>query len=196
MAQSENDNEQMLLRLIAGGDEKATGMLYSQYVRYLTAVCSRYIRSDEDVKDVLQDCFIKIFSSIKSFEYRGEGSLKGWMTKIVINETLKFIKRNSRLDFVELNNGGMDMPDEEPQMEGIPSSVIYQMIRALPDGYRTIFNLYVIEEKSHKEIADLLNIKESTSASQLHRAKAILADKIRQYNDERLTSKQDERKMA
>jgi|SRR5574344_54955 RNA polymerase sigma factor (sigma-70 family) len=196
MAQSENDNEQMLLRRIASGDEKATGMLYSRYVRYLTAVCSRYIRSDEDVKDVLQDCFIKIFSSVRSFEYRGEGSLKGWMTKIVINETLKFIQRNSRLDFVELNNEKMDLPDEEPNMEGISSSVIYEMIRSLPDGYRTIFNLYVIEEKSHKEIADLLNIKESTSASQLHRAKAILADKIRQYNDKRLTSKQDERRMA
>lgn len=196
MAQSENDNEQMLLCLIAGGDEKATGMLYSQYVRYLTAVCSRYIRSDEDVKDVLQDSFIKIFSSIKTFEYRGEGSLKGWMTRIVINETLKFMKRNSRLDFVQLSNEKMDLPDEEQKIEGIPSSVIYEMIRSLPDGYRTIFNLYVIEEKSHKEIADLLNIKESTSASQLHRAKAILADKIRQYNDERLNSRQDERRMA
>lgn len=196
MAHSESVSEKMLLHLITGGDENATAMLYRQYVRYLTAVCSRYIRSDEDVKDVLQDSFLKIFSYIQSFEYRGEGSLKGWMTRILLNETLKFIKRNSRFDFVELSNDNINLPYEEPQMEGVSSSVIHQMIRSLPDGYRTIFNLYVIEEKSHREIADLLNIKESTSASQLHRAKAILAAKIKQYNDERITLRQDERKMA
>ncbi len=182
MTPNGTDNEETLARLIAYGDGQAMRTLYGRYVRYLSAVCSRYIRNDEDIKDILQDAFLKIFSSIGSFEYRGDGSLKGWMTRIVLNETLGFIKRNSRLNLVELNPEETNIPDEDPETEGIPPAVIHSMIRALPDGYRTIFNLYVIEEKSHKEIAELLGIKENSSASQLHRAKAMLAEKINKYN--------------
>ena len=107
--------------------------------------------------------------------------MKGWMTKITLNETLTFIKNNSRLRFVELKQEEIDKI-EEPNTEGIPPAVIHSMIRELPDGYRTIFNLYVIEGKSHKEIAELLGIKPDSSASQLHRAKAMLAEKIKKYN--------------
>lgn len=156
--------------------------LYSTYVRYLAALCSRYIINNEDVKDILQDSFLKIFSGISSFEYRGKGSLKGWITKITVNETLKFLQKNNRFDFVEISEQEHDNPDEEPDVDALPSSVLFKLIRELPDGYRTIFNLYVIENKTHKEIARLLDIKESTSASQLHRAKSLLATKIRQYN--------------
>ncbi len=156
--------------------------VYATYVRYLAAICSRYIINDEDVKDVLQDSFLKIFSSITSFEYRGKGSLKGWITRITVNETLKFLQKNNRFEFVEISEQEHDKPDEEPDVDALPSSVLFQLIRELPDGYRTIFNLYVIENKSHKEIAKLLDIKESTSASQLHRAKSLLATKIRRYN--------------
>ena len=177
----ENETEHKLLRLVQKGDKQAMKKVYDSYIKYLTAVCFRYINDYENVKDVLQDSFLKIFSAINSFEYRGPGSLKGWMTKVVVNETLKFIKRNNQFLFVELQHEKMNIIDEEPNTEGISSSIIYQMIKDLPDGYRTIFNLYVIEQKSHKEIAELLNIKESTSASQLHRAKALLANKIREY---------------
>lgn len=176
-----SDNEEMLLHLIRESNAAAMRTLYCRYVRYLTAVCSRYIAGDEDVKDVLQDAFLKIFSSIGSFKYRGEGSLKAWMTKIVLNEALKFLRQNSRLRFVELKAEAADIPEEAPVTEGIPASIIHAMIRELPDGYRTIFNLYIVENKSHREIADLLAIKESTSASQLHRAKAMLAEKIKRY---------------
>ena len=156
--------------------------VYSTYIRYLAAICSRYMVNNEDVKDVLQDSFLKIFSGIASFEYRGRGSLKGWITKITVNETLKFLQKNNRFEFVEISEQEHDKPDEEPDVDALPSSVLFNLIRELPDGYRTIFNLYVIENKSHKEIAKLLDIKESTSASQLHRAKSLLATKIRQYN--------------
>lgn len=156
--------------------------VYSTYIRYLAAICSRYIVNNEDVKDVLQDSFLKIFSGIASFEYRGRGSLKGWITKITVNEILKFLQKNNRFEFVEISEQEHDKPDEEPDVDALPSSVLFNLIRELPDGYRTIFNLYVIENKSHKEIAKLLDIKESTSASQLHRAKSLLATKIRQYN--------------
>lgn len=157
--------------------------VYSSYVRYLSAVCARYIPNDEDVKDVLQESFLRIFDGIGSFEYRGKGSLKGWLTKITVNEALKFIRRNDKIEFVDISSHQDIQPDEEPDIDSVPSSVIFRLIRELPDGYRTIFNLYVIENRSHKEIAALLGIKESTSASQLHRAKLLLATKIRQYNN-------------
>lgn len=78
-------------------------LIYSQYIRYLTAVCSRYIVDDEDVKDVLQESFLKIFASLGRFQYRGEGSLKAWMSKITINETLKFISRTQRIDYTRIS---------------------------------------------------------------------------------------------
>ena len=156
--------------------------VYSTYIRYLAAICSRYIINSEDVKDVLQESFLKIFSAISSFEYKGKGSLKGWVTRITINESLKFLQKNNRFEFVEISAQEHDQPEEEPDVDTLPASVLFDFIRKLPDGYRTIFNLYVVEHKSHKEIAKLLEIKESTSASQLHRAKSLLAAKIRQYN--------------
>lgn len=182
MSQKEIDSEELLAELVKKGDEQAVRMLYCRSVRYLTAVCSRYICDGEDVRDVLQEAFLKILASIKSFEYRGDGSLKAWMARITLNETLKFIRNNSRLQFVELKQEEMDKIDEEPDTEGIPPVAIHEMIRELPDGYRTVFNLYVVEGKSHKEIAELLGIKADSSASQLHRAKAMLAEKIKKYN--------------
>ena len=103
------------------------------------------------------------------------------MARIVLNETLKFIHPSGRPVFVPLPEDMTDIADELPDLNGVPLPTIHQMIRELPQGYRTIFNLYVFEEKSHKEIASMLGIKESTSASQLHRAKAILAKKVNAY---------------
>lgn len=156
--------------------------LYDRYAGFLTAVCSRYIENREDVKDLMQDSFIRIFSSIGSFEYRGEGSLKAWMSRIVINNTLKYIRDNIQKGMISIDEDIPDVPDEEiPEISEIPPSVIQEMIRRLPEGYRTVFNLFVFEGKSHKEIAMLLGIKENSSASQLHRAKALLAGWIREY---------------
>lgn len=156
--------------------------LYDRYAGFLTAVCSRYIENKEDVKDLMQDSFIRIFSSIGSFEYRGEGSLKAWMSRIVINNTLKYIRDNIQKGMISIDEDIPDVPDEEiPEISEIPPSVIQEMIRRLPEGYRTVFNLFVFEGKSHKEIAMLLGIKENSSASQLHRAKALLAGWIREY---------------
>lgn len=101
------------------------------------------------------------------------------MSRIVVNESLKLLKKANDFEFTELAEGEYSIPSEEPDIDRIPSSVIHQLIRELPDGYRTIFNLYVIEERSHNEIAKMLNIKVSTSASQLHRAKAMLASRIK-----------------
>ena len=172
--------ERMLARLRAG-DATAAEQLYRLHVRYLTAVCSRYLASDEDVKDVLQESFIKIFSSIARFKPQGEGSLRAWMSRIVANECINHLKASSRLSLTTLTEGTTHLPDEEPEVEDIPAEVLHRFVRELPEGYRLVFNLYVMEGKSHHEIADMLGIKEGTSASQLYKAKAVLAEKIKEY---------------
>ena len=174
--------EERWLRKALDGDNTATEWIYRKHVRYLSALCSRYITEDEDIRDVLQESFIKIFTSLDRFRYRGEGSLKAWMAKITLNETLKFVRNNSRLPIDSIDDKDMNIADgDSMETEDIPTDVLHQFIRELPDGYRTVFNLYVIDDKSHKEIAQLLGIKENTSASQLHKAKSMLAQKIKHY---------------
>lgn len=174
--------EERWLRKALDGDNTAIEWIYRKHVRYLSALCSRYITEDEDIKDVLQESFIKIFTSLDSFKYRGEGALKAWMAKITLNETLKFVRNNRRLPIDSIDDKDMNIADgDSMETEDIPTDVLHQFIRELPDGYRTVFNLYVIDDKSHKEIAQLLGIKENTSASQLHKAKSMLAQKIKHY---------------
>lgn len=174
--------EERWLRKALDGDNTATEWIYRKHVRYLSALCSRYITEDEDIKDVLQESFIKIFTSLDSFKYRGEGALKAWIAKITLNETLKFVRNNSRLPIDSIDDKDTNIADgDSMETEDIPTDVLHQFIRELPDGYRTVFNLYVIDDKSHKEIAQLLGIKENTSASQLHKAKSMLAQKIKHY---------------
>lgn len=179
--------EQHLLHRLQEGDAAAFRSLYQQTVRYLTAVCSRYIPNNEDVRDVLQDSYLHAYSALPSFAYRGEGSLRAWLVRIVVNESLLFLRRTEPMPTEEITDECADIPDDGVDTGAIPSAVIYEAIRTLPTGYRTVFNLYVIEGKSHSEIADLLHIGESSSASQLHRAKALLAARLRQWQKEQET---------
>lgn len=183
--------EQILLRQIGKGDSRATKKLYDLYSGYLFSICSRYVSSREDAKDLLQESFIKILSSIQQFKYLGKGSLKAWMSKITVNEALKHLRKTAKTSFIIYGDnepGIADIADSDtpPDLEDIPASAVLDMVRRLPVGYRTIFNLYVFEQKSHKEIADLLKIKESTSASQLHRAKALLCKWVEEYRKNNL----------
>ncbi len=176
------DSDFTLLNKIRNGDHNAFAALYHRYGKYLYAVCTRYISCDEDAQDILQEAFIKIYNSISSFQISETASVKAWLLKIVINEALKFLRDKQKVCFTDID--GIELPDTtdfNTNTAAIPSDEIYKMIRSLPAGYRTVFNLYVIEGKSHKEIADMLGIKEDSSASQLHRAKTLLAQKIKDY---------------
>ena len=155
-------------------------MVYDKYIEYLSAVCARYVVEEDDRKDVLQDTFIKVFTTINRFEYRGEGSLKAWMMKIAVNEALRFLQKNVAANRVEYEPQLHDCV-EEPEVEGVPDDVINEMILSLPTGYRMVFNLYVFEQKTHKEIGQLLGIAADSSASQLSRAKSLLAKKVEEY---------------
>ena len=176
------EKEQIFVNRLLSKEESAWKELFKAHSGNLSYICSRYIIGKEDIHDVLQNSFIKMFRSIDSFEYRGRGSLRAWISRIVVNECLKYIRQNA--DF-KINTEFFDFPDipneEEPNLEEIPQAEIMELIRSLPEGYRTVFNLFVFEEKSHKEIAGLLGIAENSSASQFHRAKAMLVQKIKEY---------------
>ena len=175
------DKEQHIIKLFRRGDASAMDMLYAEYADYLTAVCARYIPDDDELKDVLQESFIKIFSKIGEFNYRGNGSLRAWITRITINESLQSIRKKKNSPIVNIEKEPPDIQDDEPEIDNISEEVLTNMIRQLPDGYRTVFNLFVIEGKSHKEIAEILNIKADSSASQFHKAKKQLAKMIKNY---------------
>lgn len=166
--------------------QSATEILYRRYVEHLSSVCYRYMANEEDVKDVLQESFVRIFSSMERFSYRGEGSLKAWMTKIVVSRALTFLRNNKRLLTTDGNATEMDIGEEAPPDTGLLSDdELHALIRTLPDGYRTVLNLFVFEDKSHKEIAEILGIRESSSASQYFHAKNLLARKIKDYLSKR-----------
>lgn len=155
--------------------------LYQMYVEELSSVCYRYVPDEDDAKDVLQNSFIKIFTSVTAIKYQNEKAFKGWMMKIVANEALSFLKNRKKVLFVEQDIGQEEEEQQEdPDLEQISSDELHRLISELPAGYRMVVNLYVFEGYSHKLIAELLNISEHTSASQFYYAKKLLARKIKE----------------
>ena len=143
----------------------------------------RYIADEEDVKDVIQNALVHIFSHITDFKYRGNGSLEAWVVRIAVNESLKFLRTKVQYELLQPDYDVIDDSEDDPSVRDIPPDIIRQMLNRLPTGYRTVLNLYVFEGKSHQEIARLLGIKKDSSASQLLRAKSMLAQMIRKYNN-------------
>lgn len=165
------------------GNNRARKELYEQYGGRLLGVCLRYAGDRDTAQDLLHDGFLKIFGSFDKFTWRGDGSLRAWMERVMVNTALQFLRKN---DVISQSTSLEELSDdyEEPDasaVELIPQSVLMQFINELPTGYRTVFNLYTFEEKSHKEIAQLLNINEKSSASQLFRAKGVLAKRVREW---------------
>ena len=161
--------------------QRAMSQLYQMYVEELSSVCYRYVPMESDAKDVLQNSFIKIFTSLSTFEYRDELSFVAWMKKVVVNEAIKFLKERKKLSFVNQDVNQLQISEEEPEVERITADELHQLISELPDGYRTVINLFVFEDYSHREIAEMLGIKENTSASQLYHAKRLLARTIKEF---------------
>lgn len=181
-----HDTEQHIVQLFGRGDASAMSRLYAEYARYLTGVCARYIPDADDRKDVLQEAFIQIYTQMPTFVYRGRGSLRAWVTRIVVNQALMFIRRHAQLATVEADATLPDVPEEEPAIDELSEDDILTLIQQLPAGYRMVFNLYAIEGKTHGEIAQLLGIRPDSSASQYARARRLLAKMI---NDYRLKTK-------
>ena len=155
----EKEMVNQLVERIRQKDQRAMSQLYQLYVEELSSVCYRYVPSEDDAKD----------------------AFKAWMKQVVANEALSFLKNRKKLLFVEQDQTA-DEADEEsasPDTERISPDELHQLISELPDGYRMVLNLYVFENYSHRQIASLLGIKESTSASQLYYAKKLLTKRIK-----------------
>lgn len=164
-------------------ERKAQRELYDKYAPRLLAVVLRYEPRREAAQDVLQDALIKAFSSFKQFEWRGEGSLRAWLERLTINQSLNYLRESKRIVYDDLEGisvGDLAEPTAD-EVTGISQQKILDMIAELPPGYRTIFNLFCIDEYSHKEISKMLGINEKSSSSQLFRAKALLAKKVKAY---------------
>ncbi len=181
---------QMEERILAEGCRKGDGAarreLYDRFAGRLMAVCLRYAGDRSTAEDLLHDAFLKIYGAFDRFSYRGPGSLRAWMERITVNVALEWLRNRSRRGFTELDEGRVaaTVADPEPtpsEMAAVPREVLLRFIAELPEGYRTVFNLYCIEEYSHREIARLLGINEKSSSSQLFRARALLARRIRDY---------------
>lgn len=173
-------NERQMIEAIKDGDRHAMKMLYDAYASYAMVICRRYLRDSDTVYDVLQDGFIKIFNGLAHFNYQSNNGLKGWIAQIFVNECLDRLRKNKKISFTDKIPD--DIEDDEPSVEIISPETLLNLISRLPDGYRTVLNLYIFEEMSHKEIARELGIKEGTSASQYLRAKKLLATMINKHN--------------
>lgn len=176
------EREQDIVQRVAKGDRKATRALYGDTICRMTSVCSRYVNDPDAVNDVLQESYLSIFSTIGKFQYKGEGSLLAWMTRIVVHKSVDWVKREMRRGAVELP---VDLPetidDDTAEHSNLSADAIHSIIRQMPAGYRAVFNMYVLDGMSHKQIASELGITENTSASQLARAKAWLKNEVKQH---------------
>ncbi|MBA4852156.1 RNA polymerase sigma factor [Emticicia sp. BO119] len=148
--------------------------VYDRFVKRMFRLCLRYVKFEADAQELLMNGFLKFFNSVAKIEYRGENTLEPYLKKLMVNECLMFI-RQRKMDWVLME----EITDQEPisdfsAYETFDEEVIYQLVLKLPDGYRTVFNLYAIEGFSHKEIAAQLRISENTSKTQLFKARLIL----------------------
>jgi RNA polymerase sigma-70 factor (ECF subfamily) len=165
------------------GDNKARKELYEQYKGKMYALILRYMPDRDVARDVLHDGFIAVFTRFDRFEWRQEGSLRAWISRLFVNEVLQHLRAKDILrDTVDIGKTleTFSMP-EDINVESIPSNILHHFISELPTGYRTVFNLFALDGLSHKEIGMMLNISEHTSSSQFYRAKQIIARKISEY---------------
>jgi len=162
------------------GDRRMQEELYRRFAPKMYAVCLRYSNNSEDAQDLLQEGFIKVYRNLHRF--RAEGSFEGWIRRVFVNTSIEhFRKKSAKLSMVSEKEESTIEDTDISALESMAEKDIINIIQELSPGYRTVFNLYVVEGYSHKEIGDLLGISEGTSKSQLARAKAVLQKKVAQY---------------
>lgn len=163
-----------MIQLAVDNNRQAQQNIYNTYASKMLGVCRQYIKDLHQAEDVMITAFMKVFTSLKSFEHKG--SFEGWIRRIMVNECISFIRANKKVSFLE------DEYYKEDSFNEIDSQFtvdeIQFLIDTLPDGYKMIFNLYAIEGYKHHEIATLLNINEGTSKSQLSHARKLLQNEI------------------
>jgi RNA polymerase sigma-70 factor (ECF subfamily) len=155
--------------------------LFDKYATSFFLLCRRYLKTDEHAEDTMMNGYLKIFQSLKTFAYKSDAETYAWMKQILVNECLMEVRKKSNYLFV-----ASEMEDEiavdETAISNLSANEIFELITKLPIGYRTVFNLFVIEQMTHKEIAALLKITEGTSKSQLNKSRLMLQQLLQQQN--------------
>lgn len=168
-----------LIELCKKQNATAQGELYKHYNRILFAICLRYSPNYTEAEDSLQDAFITIFKKVE--QYNGKGSFEGWMKRVTVNTVLQKYRKQRTFEIVD--EGQIeDEAEVEIESEDIPLDFLLKIVQELPDRYRLVFSMYVMDGYQHKEIAEMLGISDGTSKSNLARARMILKNKIEEYN--------------
>lgn len=175
-------NERQLIEACKQGLAKAQKLFFEQYADGMFIVCLRYIKNKADAEELMLNGFYKFYTQIDKFIYSGPESIRPWLKKIMVNECLMFLRKKGQLILMD-ESYAEQVTVEEDISNGLNAAELMTTIMELPAGYRTVFNLFVIEDMSHKEIAAILGISEGTSKSQLNKARTLLQKMIRQREE-------------
>lgn len=171
-------DDRKLVKQCKNGSHKAFDDLYAKYSPVLFGICLRYARDYSSAEDILQEAFITIINKIEG--YRFEGSFEGWLKRVTVNTAINYIRKQSRQNLFRIDDESYhDPPSQEADVvSSLSEKELMQHIQALPDGYRTVFNMFVIEGYKHTEIAEILGVTESTSRTQLAKARRTLQNEL------------------
>lgn len=171
-------DDQQLLKDCLKGDVHAQKRLYEKYARKMFGVCLRYAGDQPMAEDFMQEGFIRVFANLK--KYRMEGSFEGWIRRIMINTSLEILRKKDIFRYASPLDNDFEVSDQAEEGEDVPDTdALVRLIQAMPAGFRAVFNLYVVENCSHKEIGQMLGISEGTSKSQYARARAWLQKRLK-----------------
>lgn len=172
--------EEKLVNGCRQNDPRSQRDVYQLWAPRMLGICLRYVKDHNEAESVMTGGFLKVFERIRQFS--GEGSFEGWMRRIMVNEALTYLRQHKNAYMmVDAEEAGKEVSHEDAEQQ-LQADDLLTLICQLPDGYRTVFNLYAIEGFSHKEIAEKLEISESTSKSQLSRARKLLQQQIARHN--------------
>ena len=171
-------DDQLLVKDCLKGNREAQHRLYELHAEYMLGVCYRYTKSMSDAEDVLQEGFIKVYKNLH--QYKSDGELGAWIRRIMVNTAINYLKQQSRSRVdLSFNDGNLHPVTEDNPEINLTVKELAELIRQLPTGYQTIFNLHAVEGYTHVEIGDMLGIHEGTSRSQYARARALLISWIK-----------------
>lgn len=176
-------SESDLIRGCIEGDRRTQEELYRRFAPKMYAVCLRYAGDGDDAQDILQDGFVKVYKNLDRF--RGEGSFEGWVRRIFVNTSIEHLRRKTHLKPIAEKEENTIPYKENTVLDNLGEKDILKLVKQLSPGYRTVFNMYVVEGYTHREIGDILGISEGTSKSQLARARMILQDMVITFLDEK-----------
>jgi RNA polymerase sigma factor (sigma-70 family) len=170
-------NDYSLVEECVRGNQRAQKTLFERFAPKMLAVCQRYAKDIDEAEDILQDGFVKVFLKLGAFKQ--QGSLEGWIRRIMVNTALDQIRKNGRLlGDTDVDSVEFKLDSNDYIVEGLMAEDLMKLVMSMPDGYKTVFNLFAIEGYSHAEIAEMLGVNESTSKSQYSRARAYLRERI------------------